>query len=240
MVLLVVLAMAASHVGRLGLARTQGIAAVRAIVQLAAISLVITAAVQTIWGGLAINLVMFAVAVFTTTGRVDARRAWPWTALAMLAGIVPVMLVIFLTGAAPLNGLTLVALGGIITGNMMNAHTLAGRRCFAELRDNIPVYEAALSLGFERRLAVSTMLQPVLGEALLPNIDQTRTVGLVTLPGAFIGVLLGGGSPIQAGASQLLVLFGIMAGQVITVVAARQFMQRGKLLPDDLRESLHA
>ena len=28
------------------------------------------------------------------------------------------------------------------------------------------------------------------GQALIPALDQTRTVGLVTLPGAYVGVLL--------------------------------------------------
>ena len=42
--------------------------------------------------------------------------------------------------------------------------------------------------------------------ALLPNLDSTRTVGLVTLPGAFVGVLLSTGSATQAGAVQILVL----------------------------------
>ncbi len=30
--------------------------------------------------------------------------------------------------------------------------------------------------------------KPVAGEAVLPSIDQTRTSGLVTLPGAFVGL----------------------------------------------------
>ena len=50
-------------------------------------------------------------------------------------------------------------------------------------------------------------------EALIPGLDQVRTAGVVTLPGAFIGVLLGGGSPAQAAAAQVLVLMGIMAAQ---------------------------
>jgi putative ABC transport system permease protein len=68
--------------------------------------------------------------------------------------------------------------------------------------------------------------------------DQTRTVGLDTLPGAFIGVLLGGGSPIQAGTAQLLVLFGLLATQTITIVVAHRLMRLGKLLPPDLAGSL--
>ncbi len=58
-------------------------------------------------------------------------------------------------------------------------------------------------------------------EALLPGLDQVKTTGVVTLPGAFIGVLLGGGSPVQAATAQALVLFGIMAAQTITVARRR-------------------
>jgi UDP-glucose/iron transport system permease protein len=43
--------------------------------------------------------------------------------------------------------------------------------------------------------------------------DQTRTVGLVTLPGAFLGVLIGSGNPVQAGAAQVLVLIGLLAAR---------------------------
>ena len=249
LVLLVALGVVAARLGRLGapdaqgrarpLAREQVVAALRAVVQLALIAGVVTVAVQTWWGGPAFALVMFAIGVWTTTGRVGVRDRWPWTALAMAAGVLPVLLIVFLTGAAPFNGITIVALGGIVAGNMMTAHTLAGRRTFAELRDNRASYEAALSLGFERRPAIGLVADRVLGEALIPNIDQTRTVGLVTLPGAFIGVLLGGGSPLPARAAQVLVLIGIMAGQACTVAVFGELVRRARIVPADLVPVLH-
>ena len=75
-------------------------------------------------------------------------------------------------------------------------------------------------------------------EALIPGLDQVRTAGVVTLPGAFIGVLLGGGSPAQAAAAQVLVLFGIMASQTVTAVVAERFIMAARLLPTDLRSAL--
>ncbi len=60
----------------------------------------------------------------------------------------------------------------------------------------------------------------------------------MTLPGAFIGVLLGGGSPLQAGAAQVLVLIGIMAGQAVVVGVAHRLMMAGRLMPADLRARL--
>lgn len=237
--LFLALSVVASRLGGLGLAKAQAVAAVRAVAQLAVVSGVITLAVQSLWSSLAFTGLMFAIAVWTTTGRAGVRPDWPWTAVAMLAGILPVLLIVFLTGAAPLNGITLVSLGGIITGNMMTVHTLAGRRVFAELRANQPEYEGALSIGLPRTDAIGLIVQRVVPEALIPNLDQTRTVGLVTLPGAFVGVLLGGGSPVQAGASQLLVLLGVMAGQAITVVVMTALVRAGRLVPADLRLRLH-
>lgn len=238
LVVLVVVAVVADSLAGFGLGRQHVWAAVRAVAQLAAVSAVITLAVSTLWGALGFALLMFGVAVYTTAHRTGAPHAWPWAAVALLCGIVPVELVVFLSGAAPLSGISIVALCGIIIGNAMTANTLIGRRCFAELRSQRGSYEAGLSLGFGRNRSIGLVIAPVAADALVPNLDQTKTVGLVTLPGAFIGVLLGGGSPVQAGAAQVLVLFGIMTCQTIVVWVATRLMRAGRLLPDDLAAQL--
>jgi ABC-type iron transport system FetAB permease component len=95
--------------------------------------------------------------------------------------------------------------------------------------------EAALALGLLPRDAVLLIARPVAATALVPALDQTRTVGLVTLPGAFVGVLLGGGTPVEAGAAQLLVLVGLLAAQVLAVWAVTELIARGALLEDVAR-----
>ena len=91
--------------------------------------------------------------------------------------------------------------------------------------------EAALALGLLPRDAVLLIARSVAGTALVPSLDQTRTVGLVTLPGAFVGVLLGGGTLLEAGAAQLLVLLGLLAAEVLAVWAVTELVARGRLLP---------
>ena len=64
------------------------------------------------------------------------------------------------------------------------------------------------------------------------NNAPTRTVGLVTLPGAFVGVLLSTGSATQAGAVQILVLIALLLSQTCGVAATIELVARGMITRD--------
>ncbi len=214
------------------------VAAIRAVLQLGAAAFVITAVVRHLPLSVLLLVVMFVVAVATTVRRIGAPRAWPWATVAMLAGLLPVVLVILVTRTVPPEGIALIPVVGILAGNTMNGHTLTCRRVFAALREEHGEYEAALSLGLTRSQSIAEIVHRRVPEALIPGLDQTSTAGVVSLPGAFIGVLLGGGSPAQAAAAQVLVLVGIMAAQTTTAVVAERLVREARLLPDDLRAAL--
>lgn len=241
LLLLVAMGTTALLLGRVKLALQVPWAAIRAAVQLLLVSFVIGWAVSSPGWAFAVVGVMYAVGVVTTSRRVglDSPRAWLGAALAMAAGAVPVLVIIFASGAAPLVGTAIIPLAGILVGNMMTAHTLFARRAMIDLRGGLGLYEARLSLGYDRAVAIRELVRDAVGEALIPALDQTRTAGLVSLPGAYIGVLLGGGSPLQAGAAQVLVLVGVLAGQPLTALVARELMSAGWLLPRELATQLH-
>lgn len=111
----------------------------------------------------------------------------------------------------------------------MTVTVLAGRRALEELETRHGEVEAGLAIGLLPREAVLEVARPAAAGALLPGLDQTRTVGLVTLPGAFVGMLLGGASPVTAGAVQLFVLVGLLAVQVIAVSVTLELVARGRL-----------
>ncbi|MGJ6979545.1 ABC transporter permease [Aestuariimicrobium soli] len=239
LVVLVAVALAAATWTRLPLRRPIVVAAARVVAQLAVVSFVIVAAVQHLVASIAFVVLMFVIAVWTTGRRTDTLHRWPWVALTMASGAVPVLAIIFGLGVAPFTGLAIIPIAGILVGNMMTVHTLVGRRAFAALRDEYGTYEAALAVGLPRADAIDEVIHRHLPEALVPGLDQTRTTGLVTLPGAFIGVLLGGGSPVQAGAAQVLVLIGILAGQFLAVSVADRLIRGARLVPKDLIDRLH-
>ena len=109
----------------------------------------------------------------------------------------------------------------------MTATTLAGRRVQDALRSRRGEVEAALSLGLLDRDARLLVSRADAGLALVPGLDQTRTVGLVTLPGAFVGMLLGGATPIQAAAVQLVVLVALLLVAAVATVLTLELSARG-------------
>ena len=68
-------------------------------------------------------------------------------------------------------------------------------------------------------------------ESLLPNLDQTRNTGLVTLPGAFIGALFGGASPVEAATFQLTMLSAILVSASVTGTLFSTLSGRNPVLP---------
>ncbi len=235
LVTLVLLAVATSYVGRLGVGRDAVTASVRAAVQLAVVSLLIAAALDSVWWSFAVVLVMLGVAVGTASRRVDVVRSQvPWVGLAIFCGVFPVLVLSLGSGVIPFNGAGIVPIAGIVIGGMMTAATLTGRRASDELVSHFGSYEAGLAIGLPQDEAAFEVVQPSAREALLPGLDQTRTVGLVTLPGAFVGVLLGGGTPLEAAAAQILVLIGLLAGQAVTTAVLLRMIARGLVVRRDL------
>jgi putative ABC transport system permease protein len=138
----------------------------------------------------------------------------------------PVAVVLLLSGLVPVTPIAVVPVVGILVGGSMTATSLAGRRSLDALRNRHGEFEAALSLGFYDRDARLLVARDDAGLALVPGLDQTRTVGLVTLPGAFVGMLLGGATPIQAAAVQLLVLTALLLVQAVAAAASLELVAR--------------
>ena len=234
-VLLIVLMGAAATVTRFaGLGRPRGVitAAARAAAQLAAVSLVIGVVLRSLWMTAVFLTLMVAVAAATSARRITGSlcpRSW-WTGAAILIGLIPTLGAILVSGVVPIEPIAILPTAGILIGGAMTATSIAGRRAAEELTAQRGSYEAALSLGMSRREGVSLVGRDAAGLALVPGLDQTRTVGLVTLPGAFVGVLLAGASPLQAGAVQVLVLVALLLVQVLAVSVTVELISAG-LLP---------
>lgn len=235
---LLVITLVAHQAADYQLGGTALVASLRALAQLTVVAALIKFVIDDLALSFGFVLLMYAMAVFTTSRRTGATKAWAWAAAAILVGVVPAIGAILATGAVPMEGIAVIPVAGIIIGNAMTANTLLGRRAYPSLREEHTLYEGALALGMKPTDAIREIVHRRAPEALLPGLDQVTTTGVVTLPGAFIGVMLGGGTPVQAATAQALVLFGIMAAQTVTVAVGERLIEARKLITADLRTSL--
>jgi putative ABC transport system permease protein len=225
-----VLAVAAAGVaaiGRLGygLAALRG--ALRATAQLGVVSLLIAAIIRSLPLIGAFVLIMLVVAGRTAGRRITADRTAWWALVPIAAATLPVLTAALATGLVPPRGIAVIPIAGILIGGALTAVTLAGRRALDELTQRRGEVEAAMAVGLSERDAALEICRPRAATALVPVLDQTRTAGLVTLPGAFVGMLLGGATPIAAGAVQLFVLIALLTVEAIAVVITIELAARG-------------
>jgi putative ABC transport system permease protein len=228
LVVLTAIAAGVSAASQLGYSRQIAVAAIRAAVQLMAVSLVIAAVVASASLTAGFVAMMFSIAALTSGRRISGRGGW-WAAAPIAVGAGPVISGVLLSGLVPPRPIAIVPIAGIVIGGAMTATSVAGRRAIDELATRRGEFEAALALGFLRRDAALLICRDAAAQALIPALDQTRTVGLVALPGAFVGVLLGGAGPVAAGATQLLVLVGLLAAQVLAVAVTAELVAFGRL-----------
>lgn len=195
-------------------------AVLRGTVQLAAISLILSGIIaDPLWVGVGL-VVMFAAAVGTVTGRIGAsRRHLAWVAGAMGLGIAVTLVIVFASGAIDFSPRYVLSFGGIIIGNAMSIATLSGKRFSEAVGEHWDEVEGWLALGATPRQSTRELARRAIHFAMIPSTDQTRTTGLVTLPGAFVGAIFGGASPLEAGRFQIVVLAGILCAGSIAAVA---------------------
>ncbi|GII53138.1 ABC transporter permease [Planotetraspora thailandica] len=225
--LLVVAAAAVAAVGRLGHTAAIVTAAIRAAVQLAVVSFVIVGAIRFLPAAALFLLLMYGVASVTAGRRIARDRTALWAGLPIACGTVPVLLIMVVSRVVPVTGMALIPITGILLGGCLTATSHAGRRARDELEGRRGEVEAALSLGFSVRDARLEICRPAASQALIPALDQTRTVGLVTLPGAFVGMMLAGAGPVQAGIVQVAVLVALLAAEAVAVVVTIELTARG-------------
>ena len=211
------------------------VAVLRGGLQLLVLSLILGEVITSGWWVAVALLVMFTVAAVTSARRLHFSWArLTQIGLAMMAGVLVAVCVVFATGALEFSSRYALALGGIVVGNSMSIATLTARRLYIDLHDRWDVVEGWLALGASPRQSNMGIARQAAGEALVPTVDQTRTVGLVTLPGSFVGAIFGGASPADAGRFQIVVLTAVITAGAITAVLLIQWLGKVKQKPAPL------
>ncbi len=235
---LVAVALGLSLWQRLDLERDIVWATVRSIVQLLVVGAILAFVIDPSqplilsWCWVAAMLVFAAVVIRRRAPEVPDVLKLSFYALG--AAMVITLGVIFGLKVFPLEGRTLVPLAGMMVGNSMKATVVAARRVIEEIRDKRAEVEARLALGQPAKIAARPYVRAAMKTALSPQIETTKAVGLVFLPGAMTGLILAGVNPVDAVLVQAAIMYLIL-GSVATTSTVIALGVASKLFTADHR-----
>lgn len=233
---LVAVAVALSLVERLGLERSILWAATRAITQMLAIGaglgLVLAPDAPIAWSWLWVGA-MVVVGAATVASRVrELPGTFPVALVSLGAAQAVSLAVLFGLGIFQLEPRTLVPSAGMLLGNSIAATVLAARRTLSEIDTHRDEVEVRLSLGQTGAEAVRPHLAEAMRTAVTPQIEHTKIVGLIALPGTMTGLLLAGVEPLDAVLTQTVVMFLILGSVAVTAVLVGRGTARHLITPD--------
>jgi putative ABC transport system permease protein len=238
---LVAVAVGLSLHQRLGLERTIVWACTRALVQLLVVGSALTLVLDDDAPvGLAVLWVVLMVVIAAVTIAVRAPevpRLLPVAFVAVGTATLASHLVLFGLGIFPFEPVAIVPLAGMVVGNSLAATVSAARRTVAELAGNRMEVEARLALGQPWPEASRPYVRSAMRTALTGQIESTKTVGLITLPGTMTGLILANVDPVDAVLVQVVVMYLILgaaatATAIVGVgVTRRLFASDHRLLP---------
>jgi len=218
----------------LGLAREIVVAAVRAGIQLLAVGAVLLFLFEHagLPGGFAWLAVMVVIAgqVAGRRGRgLRNARGVATASVAVAAALTLGVLIAF--GVIQSAPRVVVPVGGMVVSGAMQATGVTLSRLVAEAKGQRAAIEARLSLGLSAAAAFAPHRRELLRTALIPTLDSTKVVGLISLPGAMTGLILAGVSPEVAIRYQIVVMYMLLAAAVTAALAAAELGQRMLFTP---------
>ncbi|MDM8529442.1 iron export ABC transporter permease subunit FetB [Anaerolineales bacterium HSG24] len=239
---LVGVAMGLSRWQRVELEKEMLIAVGRAFIQLIAIGYaldLIFSSAHPLWIGLVVAI-MVTIAGYTAGQR---GRQIPHSQLIATSAVAVSALVVLssliLLQVFPFEPRYIIPIAGMVIGNSMTAAGLTMARLRDDIRSQQDKIEAALALGATQRQAGQIYLRRALRMGMTPIVDNTKTVGLISLPGAMTGMILAGASPLEAVQLQIIVMYMLIGAAAFSSLTAtfltyRQFFSRAHQLRENV------
>jgi len=142
------------------------------------------------------------------------------------------LFVVFGLGVYPVVGRAVVPIAGMMIGNSIGSIVVACRRVIGEMADHRAEVEARLALGQPWQDASKPFVRVALRTAMTSQIENTKAVGLVFLPGAMTGLILAGADPVDAVLVQAAIMYLILGCVATNVVIIGLGLSRRLFTPD--------
>jgi putative ABC transport system permease protein len=226
---LVLIAIFISWRERLGLEREVAVAALRAFVQLAIVGALLLfvfdkGGLLAAFGWLAIMVV---IAGFVAGGRAQSipqARSHAWWGIGVAVTLT--MGLLLALGVIDAEATVVIPVGGMVVSTAMVTAGLGLQRTADVVDDQRARIEARLALGLSPRDAFLEPYRTAMRTALVPSVDTTKVVGLISLPGAMTGLILAGVDPLDAIRYQIVVMYMLLGAAFMAAVISARLAQR--------------
>jgi putative ABC transport system permease protein len=214
---------------QLGLGREVVVSAVRAVVQLAAVGLLLGLLFDhaglpgsALW---LVGMVTVGAFVAGRRGR-GIPRARAVAATSIGTGVVATLGLLVAAQVIAATPMVIVPVGGMVVSAATRGTSVVLLRLREEAVSARRTIEARLALGLPAVDAFAPHRRTALRTALVTDIDQVKTVGLISLPGAMTGLLLAGVDPLTAIRYQVVVMYMLLGAVAIAGVVAGRLGSR--------------
>ncbi|KAF2282621.1 hypothetical protein GH714_043803 [Hevea brasiliensis] len=217
----VLMAVLLSFIQKLGLEGEMIYSIFRAFLQLSVIGFVlqfIFSQDRSVWIIVA-YLFMVSVAGYTAGQRAKHVPRGKYVAGAsILAGTAVTMFVLVILNVFPFTPRYIIPVAGMMVGNAMTVTGVTMKRLRDDIKVQMSLVETALALGATPRQATLQQVKRALVIALSPVLDNAKTVGLISLPGAMTGLIMGGASPLEAIQLQIVVMNMLIGASTVSSI----------------------
>lgn len=131
-------------------------------------------------------------------------------------------------------------LAGMVLGNTMNSIALSSERFVSEIKTNTATIESHLAIGASSYEAAAPYIRSALFASLLPVINRTATVGVVSIPGIMSGQIIAGIDPFQAAKYQIAIIICILTADTLGAIQSVFLIYRkyfGQKISLDFRQN---
>lgn len=220
---LVLVAMAISHREKLGLEKEMLIAVLRMVAQLLVVGYLLAGIfrVNKVWVTLIMVAVILINAAWNAAKRAEGLKgAFAYSLLAIVISSAICLTFLVISGNINFIPSQIVPIVGMMAGNIMRCLSMAYSRLKNDFKSQRGKILERLALGASPKQASQELARQVMRDTLQPTLDNIKTVGIVSLPGAMTGMMFAGIDPTMAILYQSLVFFMILGGSAIAVLIA--------------------
>ncbi|MBA0867228.1 hypothetical protein Goshw_028489 [Gossypium schwendimanii] len=217
----VLIAVLLSFMQNLGLEKEMIYSIFRAFLQLSIIGFVLQFIFNQDNSGWIVLAYLFMVSVAGYTAGQRAKhvpRGKYVAGVSILAGTTLTMFVLVVLNVFPFTPRYIIPVAGMMVGNAMTVTGVTMKRLRDDIKLQMSLVETALALGATPRQATLEQVKRALVISLSPVLDNAKTVGLISLPGAMTGLIMGGASPLEAIQLQIVVMNMLIGASTVSSI----------------------